>query len=70
MKMRRWRFDFRQTGPTWTTVEGLLSVLDEWKAARERLGGNDKAVTAWALDRWPAWGDRYRAKDDEEEFDE
>lgn len=47
---------------TWTTVPQLLALLGEWRTARELHGGDDPALSEWALDRWSLWGWRLRRR--------
>lgn len=46
----------------WTTEPQLLALLAEWRAARELHGGNDRALSEWALDRWSHWGWQLRRR--------
>lgn len=51
----RYGFEENLGGPTWTTFEQLLAVLDEWRAARKQCA-DDRELTRWSWDRWPHVG--------------
>lgn len=51
----RYGFEEPLGGPTWTTFQELLAVLDEWQAARKQCA-DDRELTRWSWDRWPHIG--------------
>jgi hypothetical protein len=63
--MRTWRRPTFDT-PKWTTVPELLAVLDMYARWRAE-GADDAEMTARMCDRWPAWGRKFAARDDDEE---